>query len=98
MSGSSRAGWPLWEVFVRSNHGLAHKHVGSLHAADAAMALQNARDVYTRRNEGASLWIVRASDIVASDPADRDALFAASEDKPYRHPTHFAVPEGVKNL
>ena len=98
MSDSARAQWPLWEVFVRSSHGLAHKHVGSLHAADAAMALHNARDVYTRRSEGASLWIVRASDIVASDPADRDALFGAAEDKPYRHPTHYVVPDGVKNL
>ncbi len=98
MSDSSRAQWPLWEVFVRSGHGLAHKHVGSLHAADAAMALQHARDVYTRRSEGASLWIVRASDIVASDPSDRDVLFAASEGKPYRQPTHYVVPEGVTNL
>ena len=90
--------WPLWEVFVRSAHGLAHKHVGSLHAAGPEMALQNARDVYTRRNEGASLWIVRASDIVATQPEDREALFTAAEDKPYRHPTHYTVPEGVKNL
>ncbi len=44
--------WPLWEVFIRSQHGLAHKHVGSLHAPDAEMAIKNARDVYTRRNEG----------------------------------------------
>ncbi len=98
MSDASRAQWPLWEVFVRSGHGLAHKHVGSLHAADAAMALHNARDVYTRRSEGTSLWIVRASDIVASDPGDRDALFGASEDKPYRQPTHYVVPDGVKHL
>ena len=41
-------GWPLWEVFVRSKQGLDHKHVGSLHATDAAMAIENARDVYTR--------------------------------------------------
>jgi len=38
--------WPLWEVFIRSQHGLAHKHVGSLHAPDAEMAVNNARDVY----------------------------------------------------
>lgn len=98
MSQTPRAQWPLWEVFVRSGHGLAHKHVGSLHAADEAMALQNARDVYTRRGEGASLWVVRATDIVASDPADGEALFGAAESKTYRHPTHFIVPEGVKNL
>ena len=53
--------WPLWEVFIRSQHGLAHKHVGSLHAPDAEMAIKNARDVYTRRNEGVSIWAVRSS-------------------------------------
>jgi len=31
---------PLWEVFIRSRNGLAHKHVGSLHATDATLALQ----------------------------------------------------------
>ncbi|MEM8581450.1 MAG: 1,2-phenylacetyl-CoA epoxidase subunit B, partial [Pseudomonadota bacterium] len=40
---------PLWEVFIRPRNGLSHKHVGSLHAADEVMALQAARDVYTRR-------------------------------------------------
>lgn len=82
--------WPLWEVFVRSAHGLAHKHVGSLHAPDAEMAMLNARDVYTRRNEGVSLWVVKSSDIVAAEPA--------AADKSYRYPTYFTVPEGVKHL
>ena len=36
--------WPLYEVFVRSKQGLSHRHVGSLHAADDRMALENARD------------------------------------------------------
>lgn len=90
--------WPLWEVFVRSASGLAHKHVGSLHAVDAEMALTNARDAYTRRHEGASVWIVRSSDIVATRPDDADELFASADGKPYRDPTHYAVPAGVKNL
>jgi ring-1,2-phenylacetyl-CoA epoxidase subunit PaaB len=90
--------WPLWEVFIRSQHGLAHKHVGSLHAPDAGMAINNARDVYTRRNEGVSIWVVRATDIVASSPADKDALFEPSNSKVYRHPTFFPMPEEVKNL
>ena len=54
----SRKGWPLWEVFIRARRGLSHQHVGSLHAPDAAMALRNARDVYTRRGEGVSIWVV----------------------------------------
>ena len=55
----SRPGdWPLYEVFVRGKRGLNHVHVGSLHAADAEMALHHARDLYTRRNEGVSIWVV----------------------------------------
>ena len=61
--------WPLWEVFIRGQHGLNHRHVGSLHAPDAEMAVNNARDVYTRRNEGVSIWVVKANAIVASSPA-----------------------------
>ena len=30
---------PLWEVFIRSRNGLAHKHVGSLHASDDTILL-----------------------------------------------------------
>ncbi len=52
---------PLWEVFIRSRNGLAHKHCGSLHASDATMALQAARDIYTRRGEGLSIWVVPSS-------------------------------------
>ena len=68
--------WPLWEIFIRSQHGLAHKHVGSLHAPDAEMAIKNARDVYTRRNEGVSIWVVRSADITHRRPATRTAVRA----------------------
>ena len=62
--------WPLWEVFIRGQHGMSHRHVGSLHAPDAEMAIKNARDVYTRRNEGVSIWVVEANNIAASSPGD----------------------------
>ena len=64
----SKKNWPLWEIFVRSKNGLEHRHFGSLHAADAEMALENARDVYTRRNEGVSIWVVESKHITASNP------------------------------
>jgi ring-1,2-phenylacetyl-CoA epoxidase subunit PaaB len=88
----------LWEVFVRALAGLHHQHVGSLHAVDAEMALENARDVFTRRGEAASIWVVPSTAIVASDPADKDSLFSPADDKIYRHPTFFEVPDGVANL
>ena len=89
---------PLWEVFIRSRNGLAHKHVGSVHAADAAMALQAARDVYTRRGEGLSIWVVPSTAITASDPAEKDMMFEPTASKIYRHPTFYRVPEDVGNM
>ena len=89
---------PLWEVFIRSRSGLAHKHCGSIHAADAEMALQAARDVYTRRGEGNSIWVVPSSAIVASDPADKDELFEPALSKIYRHPTFYDVPDEVGHM
>jgi ring-1,2-phenylacetyl-CoA epoxidase subunit PaaB len=90
--------WPLWEVFIRSKNGLAHKHAGSLHAADAKMAIENARDVYTRRMEGVSIWVVRSQDIVASSPADKDFLYEPANDKVYRHPTFYEIPPEVGHM
>jgi ring-1,2-phenylacetyl-CoA epoxidase subunit PaaB len=90
--------WPLWEVFIQSKSGLPYKHVGSVHAADKELALLNARDVYTRRNEGTSIWVVPAEYIVASTPEEVGAFFDPANDKVYRHPTFYEVPEGVKYL
>ncbi len=93
-----RNSWPLWEVFVRGKRGLNHVHVGSLHAADGEMALGNARDVYTRRNEGVSIWVVPAAAITASSPDEKDAFFAPSGDKVYRHPTFYEIPDNVPHM
>ena len=89
--------WPMWEVFIRQRRGLSHVHVGSLHAPDAETALMSARDVYTRRVEGVSIWVVASSGIVASDPDDAGAFFESIE-KPYRHATHYEIPEEVGHM
>lgn len=90
--------WPLWEVFIRGKHGLSHKHVGSLHAADATMAIENARDVYTRRMEGVSIWVVPSVQITASDPKLNDAMFEPASDKVYRHPTFYNLPDELEHM
>ncbi len=90
--------WPLYEIFVRGKRGLNHVHVGSLHAADDEMALRHARDVYTRRNEGVSIWAVRSDAITASSPDEKDPLFAPSGDKVYRHPTFYDIPDDVPHM
>ena len=95
---SAMRDWPLWEVFIRSRRGLSHQHVGSIHAPDAELALRNARDVYTRRQEGVSIWVVPARQITATSPDEKDAFFDPAADKAYRHPTFFHVPDGVSHL
>lgn len=83
---------------MRSKAGLNHRHSGSLHAADAEMALEMARDVYTRRSEGVSIWVVESKQIMASDPDSKDALFDPANDKIYRHPTFYDLPDEVKHM
>ena len=90
--------WPLFEIFIRSKQGLNHKHVGSLHASDAEMAINNARDVYTRRMEGVSIWVVESKHITASNPEDSEALYDPAEDKVYRHPTFYDIPDEVGHM
>jgi len=90
--------WPLWEVFVRNKAGLDHKHCGSLHAPDAKMALQMARDVYTRRQEGVSLWVVPSSAIVASDPGEKSMMFDPMEDMVFRHPSFYDLPASLDHM
>ena len=90
--------WPLFEVFIRSRQGLDHKHCGSLHAVDPAMAWRMARDVYTRRQEGVSIWVVPSNAITASDPDSKDEMFDPAADKIYRHPTFYKLPDEVDHM
>jgi ring-1,2-phenylacetyl-CoA epoxidase subunit PaaB len=90
--------WPLWEVFIRSKQGLDHKHVGSLHAADAKMAVENARDVYTRRQEGVSIWVVESKYIHASNPDEAESFYEPASDKVYRHPTFYDLPDELTHM
>ena len=90
--------WPLWEVFLRARGGLSHRHVGSVHAPDAELAVRHARDTYTRRSEGVSLWVVLSAAITASDPGQAEQLFDPTDDKVYRHPTFYTIPDGIGHI
>ena len=94
----TKSDWPLWEVFIRNKQGLDHKHVGSLHAADAQMAIENARDVYTRRMEGVSIWVVESKYIHATNPDEAESLYEPATDKVYRHPSFYNLPDEVNQM
>lgn len=96
MSNTEEHDLPLWEVFTQKKSGAAYEHAGSLHAADSEMALQNARDVYSRRSEAVGIWVVESKYITASTPDDMGPFFDPANDKPYRHPQFYSVPRAVK--
>lgn len=87
-----------WEVFIQSKPGANYIHAGSVHASDKQMALQNARDTYTRRGEGTSIWAVPTEEIAASNPDENDMFFDPANDKMYRMPTFYVMPEGAKAI
>ncbi len=88
----------LWEVFIQTKPGMAYKHVGSIHAYDKELAVQNARDLYTRRGEGTGLWVVPSEEIVAVTINEAEYFFEPIDQKIYRHPTFYELPKGIKNM
>ena len=62
---------PIWEVFIQPKTGVPFQHAGNVHATDEEMALQNARELYTRRQEGTCIWVVKTEHIVYSSPEDQ---------------------------
>ena len=90
--------FPQWEVFIQEKSGHPYEHADSVHASDKKMALQNARDIYTRRNEGRSLWVVPTDCIVSTTREDEEEFFDPSEDKIYRTPNFYKMPAGTTNL
>lgn len=87
--------WELWEVFVQPSDGKAFEHVGSVHGADAELALQNARDLYSRRGNVVNIWIVPSSSIVATTPDEKGPFFDPANDRVYLHPNFYKIPRGV---
>lgn len=84
---------PLWEVFTQKKPGLPFEHAGSIHAHDKEMALQNARDVYSRRNEATCIWVVLSEHIVSSSPNDAESFFEPANDKIYRNPNFYKTSD-----
>lgn len=87
----------LYEVFVQEKSAAPHVHVGSVRAADGEMALQNARDVFARRERLLSLWVVPSNAISATTPEDSPSFFDPAPEKIYRHPQFYRIPGGAKN-
>ncbi len=66
--------WPRYEVFVQEKEGKPYLDYGSVHAPDAELALMNARDVFARRPEACSMWVVPAGKIFSRTAQELDLL------------------------
>lgn len=56
--------WARYEVFQQTRRDSPFANVGSVHAPDPEIALQNARDVFVRRPQTHRLWVVLAEEIL----------------------------------
>lgn len=67
--------WQIYQVFEKERAALPHRNAGSVHAPDAEMAMENARDVFARRPTCLSLWVVpeRAIFSVTAQELENDA-------------------------
>ncbi|MCE3228850.1 MAG: phenylacetate-CoA oxygenase subunit PaaB, partial [Bacteroidetes bacterium] len=54
--------------------------------------------LYTRRGEGMAIWVVPTAAIVASSPEDQGSFFEPSNDKVFRHPTFYPLPDVIKHM
>jgi ring-1,2-phenylacetyl-CoA epoxidase subunit PaaB len=81
--------------------------VGSIHTIEKwigfqtrrkEMAIQNARDLYTRRKEGNGMWVVPSDQIVSVQSKDAESFYDPADDKVYRHPTFYELPDGIKHM
>ena len=56
----------VYEVFIQRSHGENHVHVGSLDAPSADIALQTARENFTRRDPAVNIWVVPRDQVTAT--------------------------------
>ncbi|MET9610789.1 1,2-phenylacetyl-CoA epoxidase subunit B [Streptomyces sp. NPDC006512] len=94
MSPAGPTAHTTWEVFVRMRRGMAHQHVGSVRGTDSDTALAHARDLFTRRDDPASLWVVPADAIRAATPAEKPMLFSNAGDRPFRYADDYVPLHG----
>lgn len=75
--------WQTYEVFHQKSRGEQHVHVGIVHAPNYELAILFAKEQFARRMKCVNLWVVRTSDVYATEYEDSD-MFEPSFDKSYR--------------
>ena len=96
--GMSTPDSPLWEVFVRPARGTNQStSVRCTPRTPRWRCRTPATCTPGAARASRSGWCRRRT-IVASSPDEKDAFFDPAADKVYRHPTFYAIPDGVEHL
>jgi ring-1,2-phenylacetyl-CoA epoxidase subunit PaaB len=86
--------WETYEVFHQKKRGDQHMHVGIVHAPNAEMALLFGKDQFGRRGVTANIWVVKTSNVFATDYEDQD-MFETTPEKIYREAGGYKVMEKI---
>jgi ring-1,2-phenylacetyl-CoA epoxidase subunit PaaB len=89
--------WQTYEVFQQQERGMQHIHVGSIHAPNPEMALVLAKEQFGRREQCANLWVVKTTDVYATEYEDAD-MFQHALDKTYRESEGYRVKDTIETF
>lgn len=87
--------WQTYEVFQQKKRGTQHIHVGSVHAPNPEMAILFAKEQYARRGQCVNLWVVKTSDVFATEYEDED-IFSTTPEKTYREAEIYKVMDRIQ--
>lgn len=87
--------WETYEVFHQKKRGEQHIHAGIVHAANPQMALVMAKEAFGRRRQTANLWVVKSSEVTATDYEDQD-IFETTPEKTYREASDYYCMDRIR--
>jgi ring-1,2-phenylacetyl-CoA epoxidase subunit PaaB len=86
--------WETYEVFHQKKRGDQHMHVGIVHAPNAEMAMLFGKEQFGRRGVTANIWVVKSSNVIASEYEDQD-IFETTPEKQYREAGGYKVMDKI---
>jgi ring-1,2-phenylacetyl-CoA epoxidase subunit PaaB len=87
--------WETYEVFHQKKRGDQHIHVGIVHASNPEMALILAKESFGRRRQTANIWVVKSSQVHATDYEDQD-IFETTPEKTYREASDYYCMDRIR--
>ena len=89
--------WITYEVFCQKKRGTQHVHAGIVHAPSNEMAILFAKEQFARRGQTANIWVVKSSEVIATDYEDDD-IFDTTPEKVYRDASAYKLRDKIEKF